>query len=66
MKKFDIKGYSIFFKGKLGRGGGARKKIFFVKSGFNSLSNGTLRFNYKKFILITSSGVLGCCINIFF
>lgn len=40
-----IRGYSFFFKGKLGRKGSVRKEIFFFRVGLASFSNKNLRFN---------------------
>lgn len=65
-KKLKIKGYSIFFKGKLGKVGSVRKSVFFFRNGLCSLSNNSLRFNQKRFVIITVTGVVGVCINIFF
>jgi hypothetical protein len=56
----------MFFRGKLGRRGNGRKTVLFFKGGCSSLSNGSLRFNFKRFILHTTSGVVGGCISIFF
>ena len=59
-------GYSIFFKGKLGRKGSVKKSSFFYKFGRVSLANKSLRVNYRKFLVYTETGVIGCCIHLFF
>jgi hypothetical protein len=65
-REFKIKGYSAFFKGKLGKKGSVRKSIFFIKKGLTGLSNNSLRFNHRRFIIITETGVIGCGVSIFF
>jgi hypothetical protein len=46
-----IKGFSFFFKGKLGKKGSVKKKKFFVKQGKISLTNKNLRTNYSNYII---------------
>ena len=65
-KKNSLQGCSLFFKGKLGKKGSVRKSKFFVKVGVNSLTNKSLRINYKTYIIITITGVIGCGISIFY
>lgn len=65
-KKNSIQGCSLFFKGKLGKKGSVRKSKFFVKVGVNSLTNKSLRINYKTYIVTTMTGVIGCGISIFY
>jgi hypothetical protein len=65
-KDFNITGYSIFFKGKLGKKGSVRKSIFFSKKGYSGFSNNNLRFNHRSFIVITETGVIGGGVTIFF
>ena len=59
-------GYSIFFKGKLGRKGSVKKSTFFYKLGRVSITNKSLRINYKKYLIHTETGVVGCGISMFF
>ena len=59
-------GYSLFFKGKLGRKGSVKKSVFFYKYGRVSNSNKSLRLNYNKFLVYTETGVVGCGINLFY
>ncbi len=61
-----ILGYSIFFRGKLGRKGSVKKSTFFYKYGRVSLANKSLRTNFRKFLVYTETGVIGCCIHLFF
>lgn len=65
-KKDSLKGCSLFFKGKLGKKGSVRKSKFFVKIGNVSLTNKSLRINYKTYVVITITGVIGCGISIFY
>lgn len=65
-KKDSLKGCSLFFKGKLGKKGSVRKSKFFVKIGNVSLTNKNLRINYKTYIVVTLTGVIGCGISIFY
>ena len=59
-------GYNLFFKGKLGRKGSVKKSVFFYKYGRVSNSNKSLRLNYRKFLIYTETGVVGCGINLFY
>jgi hypothetical protein len=61
-----LKGFFLFFKGKLGRGGSVRKKIIYFRSGQHSFSRLTLRYNYRRFIIRTQSGVVGGQFALFF
>lgn len=66
-KKYKLfLGYTIFFKGKLGRKGSVKKSIFFYKFGLTSLTNKSLKFNYKKYLIHTETGIVGCGIGLFF
>jgi hypothetical protein len=64
--RFRIKGYSLYFKGKLGKAGSVRKRVLYFKGGLNSLSDINLRLDYRKFIIMTITGVVGGCVSIFF
>lgn len=55
----NLLGYSLRFKGKLGRKGSVKKSTFFYKFGRVSLTNKSLRLNYKKFLIYTETGVIG-------
>lgn len=59
-------GYSLFFRGKLGRKGSVKKSTFFYKFGRVSNSNKSIKLNYKKFIIHTETGVVGCGVNLYF
>lgn len=61
-----IEGYTLFFKGKLGRKGSVKKSKLFFKKGRVSFTNKTLRVNYKKFLVHTETGVVGCGMSLFF
>lgn len=65
-KKNSLKGFTLFFKGKLGKKGSVRKTKFFVKYGLGSLTNKSLRINYKTYVIITITGVVGCNICLFY
>lgn len=65
-KKSSLQGCSLFFKGKLGKKGSVRKSKFFVKMGVVSLTNKSLRINYKTYVIVTITGVIGCGISIFY
>ncbi len=65
-KKRCVKGFSFFFKGKLGRKGSVRKRKFFTKKGLISFTNKELRVNYSNYILWTNTGCIGANISIFF
>ena len=64
--KDSLKGCSLFFKGKLGKKGSVRKSKFFFKSGKISLTNKSLRINYRNYEIITITGVVGCNICVFY
>lgn len=66
LKKNKIKGYSLFFKGKLAREGSVRKKTFFSKRGLTSLTNKQLRVNYRTYNIWTVTGTVGAGISIFY
>lgn len=61
-----VKGYSLFFKGKLAKKGSVRKSKFFVKNGYISFTNKRLRLNYETYIVWTFTGSVGAGISIFF
>jgi len=65
-KKRCLKGFSFFFKGKLGKKGSVRKRKFFTKKGLISFTNKELRVNYSNYILWTNTGCIGANISIFF
>lgn len=65
-KKRCLKGFSFFFKGKLGKKGSVRKRKFFTKKGLISFTNKDLRVNYSNYILWTNTGCIGANISIFF
>ena len=65
-KKNSLQGCSLFFKGKLGKKGSVRKSKFFVKYGLGSFTNKNLRVNYKTYVIITITGVVGCNISLFY
>lgn len=65
-KHQNVKGFSLFFKGKLGRKGSVKKMKFFSKQGLISYTNKQLRVNYENYIVWTHTGVVGCGISIFF
>ncbi len=62
----NIKGFSLYFKGKLGKKGSVRKTKFFVKHQLYSGTNKKLRLNYRTFIIWTETGAIGCNISLFF
>jgi hypothetical protein len=47
-KLLNLKGVTLSFKGKLGKGGNARKKIMMYKKGKHSLSNKMIKINSNK------------------
>jgi hypothetical protein len=47
-KQLQIKGITLTFKGKLAKGGNARKRTLFYKKGLYSLSNKQLGMNSNK------------------
>lgn len=61
-----LAGFTIFFKGKLGRKGSVRKSKFFSKYGRVSRTNKALRVNYRQFLVYTETGVVGCYISLFY
>lgn len=61
-----IKGLTLLFKGKLSRGGNARKKTLFLKKGYFSLSNKLLCLNVNKWDVWTKTGTFGCQMQIFY
>ncbi len=61
-----LKGYSLFFKGKLGKKGSVRKAKFFAKKGLVSFTNKSLRVNYRTYFIWTHTGVIGAGISIFY
>lgn len=61
-----IKGYCIFFKGKLGRKGSVRKTKFFAKCGEVSYSSKSLRLNYQTFTFPTITGCVGGGLSLFY
>lgn len=65
-QKNSLKGFSLFFKGKLGKKGSVRKSKFFVKYGLGSLTNKKLRLTYRTYVIITITGVVGCNICLFY
>lgn len=66
-QKFKLlQGFNLCLKGKLMGRGGTRKKKLLYRYGDFSLSQKTLKFNYKKFIIKTSGGVIGGYFNLFF
>lgn len=62
----QIKGITLKFKGKLGRGGTARKKTIFYHKGQYSLSNKFLSLNRNKWDVWTKTGTVGCTFQIFY
>lgn len=65
-KKKKIKGFSLYFKGKLGKKGSVKKTKFFYKRGNIGLTTKTTRLNYRTYTITTMTGVIGAAINIFF
>lgn len=66
LKTKKIKGYSLFFKGKLAKKGSVRKNIFFCKKGLISFANKALRVNIRTYQLWTITGCMGAGISIFY
>lgn len=62
----NIKGFSVYFKGKLGKKGSVRKTKFFAKHQLYSGTNKKLRLNYRTFIIWTETGAIGANISMFF
>ena len=61
-----IRGYCIFFKGKLGKKGSVRKSKYFAKKGEVSYSTKSLKVNYKTFHFGTLTGVVGGGLSVFY
>lgn len=61
-----VKGYSLFFKGKLGKKGSVRKRKIYTKKGLVSLTNKSLRVNTRCYTIWTVTGSVGAGISIFF
>jgi hypothetical protein len=61
-----IKGYTVFFKGKLAKKGSVRKTVFFKKKGSVSFTNKSLRVNYRNYFVWTYTGVIGAGLSIFY
>ena len=61
-----LKGYRLYFRGKLGRKGSVKKSTIFFYGGKISYSNKSLKYNYKHFLIPTETGVVGCYISLFF
>jgi len=61
-----IKGIYLLFKGKLGRGGNARKKIMSYKKGLYSLSSKNLGIIHHQWDVWTKTGSVGCHLRLFF
>ena len=64
--KKRVKGYSVFFKGKLGKKGSVKKTKFFRKKGTCSLSKKTIRLNYNTDIISTTTGVIGFGVSVYY
>jgi len=65
-KDNNVKGYSLFFKGKLAKQGSVRKTIFFSKKGLTSFANKSLKVNMRSYQVWTVTGSVGAGINIFY
>jgi len=61
-----LRGVTLKFKGKLGRGGNSRKKTMFFWRGYYSLSNKFLALNRNKWDVWTKTGTVGCTLQIFY
>ena len=64
--RYGIKGYSLFFKGKLGKKGSVKKTKFFRKYGITSLTNKSVRVNHKEYWITTLTGTIGAGMSVFF
>ena len=64
--QLQIKGLYLVFRGKLGKGGNARKKTMFYKHGYYSLSNKMLSLNTHKWDIWTKTGTVGCTMRLFY
>ena len=65
-KILQIRGITLKFKGKLGRGGNSRTKTMFYRRGLYSLSNKSLSLNRNKWDVWTKTGTFGCTFQIFY
>lgn len=65
-KRNLVKGYSLYFKGKLGKKGSVRKRKIFFKVGSISFTNKNLKVAYRSYNMGTITGVVGGNISIFF
>ncbi len=65
-KLLNLKGVTLSFKGKLGKGGNARKKIMMYKKGKHSLSNKMIKINSNKWDVWTKTGTVGCSFQLFY
>ena len=65
-KHLQIKGITLVFRGKLAKGGNARKRTMFFKRGLYSLSNKLLSMNANKWDVWTKTGSFGCTMQIFY
>lgn len=65
-KKNSLKGLTLYFKGKLGKKGSVRKTKFKVKYGVGSRTNKNLRVNYRTYVIVTITGVVGCNITLYY
>lgn len=61
-----LKGLTLTFRGKLGKGGNARKKVLSLKRGHFSLSNKLLCLNVNKWDVWTKTGTFGCSMQFFY
>lgn len=61
-----VRGYTLFFRGKLARGGSVRKKYLFLRRGQFSGSSKKLQFFYQKFLIRTATGVVGGQLSIYY
>lgn len=65
-KLLQVKGITLKFKGKLGRGGNARKQTKFYHKGLYSLSSKSLCLNRNSWDVWTKTGTVGCTFQIFY
>jgi hypothetical protein len=61
-----LKGFRLYFKGKLGKKGSVKKSTIYVSGGQISYTNKMLKYNYKRFLIPTETGVVGCYLGVFF
>ncbi|MBK8208546.1 MAG: hypothetical protein IPK87_17450 [Planctomycetes bacterium] len=59
IKKFNLKGFYIKVKGKIGLGGNSKKRTYVIKCGKFARYNKSLKLYYDFFSVSTLSGVLG-------